>query len=298
MNKKVTRYTRLKDISKFGFDIDWDDLKAKRVIFAGVGGIGSLAAEMLTRCGIGTLDLIDIDTVSVKNLNRLFFGVEDIDKPKVEVAKRKLSNINEEVTINVYHTDICALDFHEEFEDIIDDSDLLMMGLDNIPAREYVNTLCVTNNLTYIDSGASRSGLGGYVHRVIPYKTACYKCPGSIEIGKKMRDVEGEPCSASLPFTIAIIASIQVEQALKTLLPNLGTMPDYITYNGLQGRFYYFKQKMDPKCSVCGKKARKAHAEQEEDIIQIQEIDPELLQMIDDLENSNDHPKHAANEQE
>lgn len=288
MKEKINRYTRLKDISRFGFEIDWDILKDKRIIFAGIGGIGSLAAEMLARCGVGTLDLIDIDTVSVKNLNRLFFGADDIGKPKVKVAKQKLSKINEEVAINIYHTDICAIDFHKKFQNLIKKADLLLMGLDNIPAREYVNTMCVSNGLTYIDSGASRSGLGGYVHRVIPYQTACYKCPGSLEIGKKMRDVEGEPCSASLPSTIAIIASIQVEQALKTLLPNLGTMPDYITYNGLQGKFFYFKQQLDPNCPVCGKKARKARAEQEDNIIQIQEIDSDLLQMIDNLEKSNE----------
>jgi len=283
MPEEINRYTRLKDLTKFGFDINWESLKDMEVIVAGIGGVGSLAAEMLTRCGIGKLDIIDLDTVSVKNLNRLFFRAKDIGKAKTKVAKKKLLEINPDVKIEEHSIDICSPDFEQEFKLMLKRANLLLMGLDNIPARDYVNTMCISHNLTYIDSGASRSGLGGYVHRIIPYKTACSRCPGTLEVGKQMADAEGEPCTASLPTTIALIASLQVEHALKTLLDNFGKIPDYISYNGLQGQFLYLQITMDPDCPVCGEEARKSREKQAEDVIPIKEIDPEIIDIVKDM---------------
>ncbi|MBD3190965.1 MAG: hypothetical protein GF308_09995 [Candidatus Heimdallarchaeota archaeon] len=291
---EINRYTRLKDLTKFGVDINWSVLSGKRVIIAGVGGIGSLAAEMLVRCGIGTIDLIDLDDVSVKNLNRLFYSSEDIGKSKVKVAKQKLSKINPTVKINTFHGDICSVDFIGTFKELLQSADLLLMGLDNITAREYVNTMCIRNKLTYIDVGASRSGLGGYVHRVIPFKTACYKCAASIKIGKQMRDADGEPCSASLPTTIAILASLQVSQALKTLLA-YGSMPDYLTYNGLLDEFFIYKQKRDPNCPVCSEKAKVTEGEESEELQEIED-DEDLLNAIDSLSDKMSQSRYLPKE--
>ncbi len=244
------RYVRLKSLAEFGIDINWDDLFTKKILIVGVGGVGSIVAEMLTRCGVGELHLIDLDTVEEVNLNRLFFTAEQIGRPKVEAAKDYLSKINNDVKIYAYMQDVCSTDFEEQFESIIREVDLVINSVDNFPARIYVNEKCVKLHQDYIDSGASRSGLGGYVHLVIPFKTACYACTGSIDLGTKEH---AEPCTASLPSTIAIIASLITEISLKYLL-KFGTIPDYIGFNALTDQYIIQKMKRDPNCYVCGDK--------------------------------------------
>lgn len=273
--KKEDRYTRLKALTEYGYDIDWDLLRDKHIIIAGVGGIGSIAAEMLTRCGIGKLSLIDKDIIDDVNLNRLCFHPRDLEKSKVEVFVRKLKEINSSVLVQPYHTDIMAEEFEKTFEELITKADLLLMGLDNVPARQHVNVECINNNLHYVDSGASRSGLSGYVHLVIPRVTACYQCTGAIDMATKSQEkVKGEPCAASLPSTIAIIAGMQVQMTLKHLL-KFGSIPDYVSYNGIRGEFDISKQPRDPHCYVCG----------ELEPPEIPESDKELLKLIRFPEN-------------
>jgi len=283
MNDKK-RYLRLKNLKEFGVDITWEDLFSKTVLLAGVGGVGSIAAEMLARCGIGKMILIDLDIVEEVNLNRLFYTQKNIGKPKVEVAKEILTKINSDVEIETYHSDICAIDFEEKFEQLIRESDLVISSLDNIPARLYINEKCVQLKKEYIDSGASRSGLGGYVHLVIPFKTACYQCTGSIDLGEKKH---GEPCTASLPSTIAIIASLTVEIALKYLL-NFGVIPDYIGFNALTDQYIIQKMNRDPLCFICGER-KTSLKEQKKSLQKIDELTEgktvdELIQNLDSQE--------------
>ncbi len=63
------------------------EIKNKSVLIVGVGGIGSVASEMLTRCGIGKLIIYDYDTVELANMNRLFFTPTQVGMSKVQAAK-------------------------------------------------------------------------------------------------------------------------------------------------------------------------------------------------------------------
>ncbi len=210
------RYTRLKAIKEFGYDINWDDLRKYHVGIVGVGGLGCVSAEMAVRCGVGKISLFDFDTVEIVNLNRLMYKEEHIGQPKVKVASKILKEINPDVEIQFFNTDIMDPSFEPKFETEIKQMDIILNGLDNIPAREYLNAKCVMLNVPYIDAGASRSGLSGHVHPVIPYKTACAKCLSIIAID--IPADRGEPCVASLPSTMAILASIQIQEMLKYLL--------------------------------------------------------------------------------
>lgn len=80
-------------------------LNNARVAVFGIGGVGGACAEALVRGGIGTLDLIDKDEVSITNLNRQIFATMDmVGKPKVEAAKTRLLAINPDLTLNLYQT--------------------------------------------------------------------------------------------------------------------------------------------------------------------------------------------------
>lgn len=74
-----------------------------RVAVFGIGGVGSFVTESLARAGVGTLDLIDFDTVSISNLNRQLLALYDtIGRKKVEVMKERIGKINKRATVNIY----------------------------------------------------------------------------------------------------------------------------------------------------------------------------------------------------
>lgn len=82
-----------------------EKLKHARVAVFGVGGVGGYAVEALARTGVGTLDLIDNDTVSLTNINRQIIATHrTIGRAKVEVAKERVLEINPEAVVNVYQT--------------------------------------------------------------------------------------------------------------------------------------------------------------------------------------------------
>ena len=245
------RYTRLKAIKEFGYNVNWDDLRRYNIGIVGVGGLGCVSAEMAARCGMGKISLFDFDTVEIVNLNRHMFKEEHIGRPKVKVASEILKEINPDVEIKCFNNDIMDPSFESKFEIELKQLDIILNGLDNIPAREYLNAKCILLNIPYIDAGASRSGLSGYVHPVIPYKTACAKCLSSIAID--IPDERGEPCVASLPSTMAVLASIQIQEMLKYLL-KFGEMIDYLMYDMVTGKFLNYDTKRDENCQICCKK--------------------------------------------
>jgi len=78
-----------------------EKLASCRVAVFGVGGVGGHCAEALARSGVGTLDLIDFDTVSPTNLNRQIIALHStVGKYKVDVAKERFEDINPEIKVN------------------------------------------------------------------------------------------------------------------------------------------------------------------------------------------------------
>ena len=76
------------------------------MIIVGLGGIGSVAAEMLTRCGVGKLLLFDYDTVELANMNRLFFRPDQAGMTKTAASKQTLEDINPDVSFEEFTYDI------------------------------------------------------------------------------------------------------------------------------------------------------------------------------------------------
>ena len=86
-------------------------------IIVGVGGVGSVAAEMLTRCGIGKLILFDYDKVELANMNRLFFRPEQSGMTKTAASVQTLTDINPDVIFEEYTYDITKTANFEHFMD-------------------------------------------------------------------------------------------------------------------------------------------------------------------------------------
>ncbi|GFR47373.1 hypothetical protein Agub_g9083, partial [Astrephomene gubernaculifera] len=83
-------YSRLMALQRMGIVKDYQRIRDKTVAVVGVGGVGSVAAEMLTRCGLGRLLIYDYDTVELANMNRLFFRPEHCGMTKTDAARKTL----------------------------------------------------------------------------------------------------------------------------------------------------------------------------------------------------------------
>lgn len=83
-------YSRLMALKRMGIVTNYEKIRELSVLIVGLGGIGSVAAEMLTRCGIGKLIMYDYDTVEIANMNRLFFRPEQAGMTKTAAAQQTL----------------------------------------------------------------------------------------------------------------------------------------------------------------------------------------------------------------
>ena len=81
-------YSRLMALQKMGVVENYEQIRNFSAIIVGVGGVGSVTAEMLVRCGIGKLILYDYDKIESANMNRLFYTPEQIGMDKVAAAKK------------------------------------------------------------------------------------------------------------------------------------------------------------------------------------------------------------------
>ncbi|MFO1170489.1 MAG: HesA/MoeB/ThiF family protein [Hyphomicrobiaceae bacterium] len=114
-------------------------LKAARVLIVGAGGLGSPVALYLAAAGVGTLGIIDDDTVSLDNLQRqVLHRTADVGRPKVESAKDAVARLNPHVAVVTYPTRLVAANAM----DIIGGYDLVADGSDNFRTRYLVNDAC------------------------------------------------------------------------------------------------------------------------------------------------------------
>lgn len=102
-------------LKRMGIVENYERIRDFTVAVVGVGGVGSVTAEMLTRCGIGRLILFDYDTVELANMNRLFFQPHQAGRTKVDAAAETLKNINPDVDIISFNYNITTVENFEHF---------------------------------------------------------------------------------------------------------------------------------------------------------------------------------------
>lgn len=119
-------------------------LKNSRVAVFGIGGVGGYVVEALARAGVGSLDIIDNDTISVTNINRQIIALHStIGLPKIEVAKQRLLDINPDIKVNTYQTfysSQTADDFDfEKYDYVVDAIDTVVSKLELISRAKLAN---------------------------------------------------------------------------------------------------------------------------------------------------------------
>ncbi len=137
--EELARYDRHIIIPGFGMEAQLK-LKAAKVLVIGSGGLGSPALLYLAAAGVGTLGIVDFDVVDDSNLQRqVLFGVDEIGKPKVEAARRRLQALNPYIKLNIYNTHLNS----QNALDIVREYDVIADGTDNFPTRYLVNDAAV-----------------------------------------------------------------------------------------------------------------------------------------------------------
>ncbi|MGC8543982.1 MAG: HesA/MoeB/ThiF family protein [Vulcanisaeta sp.] len=143
-------------------------LAKARVAVIGLGGLGSLVSMYLTGAGVGELTIVDYDTVNLTDLHRqLLYREEDVGKPKVEVAFKRLRDLNSNVRIKPVNEALTE----ENAEDIIKDADVVVDALDNWMSRQILNETIVKLGKPLVHGAVN--GWYGQVSTIIPGKTPC-----------------------------------------------------------------------------------------------------------------------------
>lgn len=234
-----TRYDRQIMIEGIG-EAGQEKLKQARVAIAGSGGLGSPIAIYLVAAGIGTIRIIDDDSVELSNLNRqVLHRDKDIGRRKVESSAEKLQQLNPGVTIEAISETITK----ENASRLISGCDLIMDGLDNLPTRYLLNKAAIDSKIPFIHGAVY--GFEGRILTVIPGESACLRCVYRAPVPAAKFPVIG--------VTPAVVGSLQATEAIKYLL-GMGRLLTnrLLVYDGLSMKFTEFKVRRDPECRDCG----------------------------------------------
>jgi adenylyltransferase/sulfurtransferase len=222
--------------------------KSSKVMLIGAGGLGSTVSTVLSRSGIGTLILVDRDVVSVSNLHRQFlYGPNDINKPKVEVAKENSLLFYSKV-IPVYMT-ITSDNADSLFE--LHSPDVVVDCTDNFEIRTIINQCCAKFLIPLVFGSvtALEGQVSVFCHWTLNSNCPCFSCihPETPQTGKTPPPV--------VPVIVSTTATLQATQVL-AILSGIGDVlaQELLTFN--LAKMVFKKVKLRPRrdnCPVCRK---------------------------------------------
>ena len=244
---EVRRYSRHLIIPDVGMSGQRRLMNAK-VLCVGAGGLGSPALMYLAAAGVGTLGIVEFDTVDESNLQRqIIHGQSDIGKSKAISAKEAIAEINPYVNVVLHET---RLDVDNVME-IFAQYDLIVDGTDNFATRYLVNDAAVLLKKPYVWGSIYR--FDGQASVFWAEHGPCYRClyPEPPPPGMVPSCAEG----GVLGVLCASIGSIQTTEAIK-LIAGIGEplIGELIVYDALEMEYRKVKIRKDPACPICSDK--------------------------------------------
>jgi molybdopterin/thiamine biosynthesis adenylyltransferase len=217
-----------------------------RVFIVGAGGLGCPVGYYLTAAGVGTIALVDNDTVELSNLQRqIAHSVQTIGMPKVESAKKTFEALNPDVNIVAMQRRISK----DDILDLIKDYDIVVDGSDNFPTRYLVNDACVMAGKPLISGAILR--FEGQVTTIMPGDGPCYRClfeepppPGLVPSCQE---------AGVLGVLPGVIGGLQATEVLKLILGKGDVLKGkLLIYNALKTTFRKVDIPKNPSCPLCG----------------------------------------------
>jgi len=136
---ELRRYSRQMMLPEFGVE-GQEKLKNARVLVVGAGGLGCPVLLYLAGAGVGTIGIVDFDSVEIHNLHRqIIYTTEDIGKPKAFIAGERVKQINPHINVNVYTEELNE----KNIVSFLSTYDYVVDGSDNFKTRYLVNDICV-----------------------------------------------------------------------------------------------------------------------------------------------------------
>jgi molybdopterin/thiamine biosynthesis adenylyltransferase/rhodanese-related sulfurtransferase len=240
------RYSRHLLLPEVG-DKGQEKLLKARVLLLGAGGLGAPAALYLAAAGVGTLGIVDADTVDASNLQRqVIHGTDRVGVAKVDSAETTIKNLNPDVKVVKFQERLDS----SNIDRILDQGwDVIVDGVDNFPTRYLLNDATVWKKIPVVHGSIFR--FDGQVTTFDAQKGPCYRClypePPPAHLAPSCAE------AGVLGVLPGIIGVVQATEAIKLILgqgePLIGRL---LTYDSLKMTFRTLRLRKDKTCPVCG----------------------------------------------
>ena len=236
-DRELERYKR--QILLFGEE-GQERLKEAHIFIAGAGGLGSPIALYLAVAGIGTITIVDMDTVDQSNLNRQILHTDrDVGKKKTVSALEKLREYNPDITINAIDTTIGP----ENVSNLVGRADGIVDAMDNYPVRYLLNRTALKKKIPFFH-GAIR-GFYGQATTILPGESPCLECIFPNAPPKEVFPVVG--------VTPGVIGTVQATEVIKYLTKRGRLLSGRLfTWDGLTSAAEEIAIVRNPACPACG----------------------------------------------
>ena len=219
------------------------------VLVVGVGALGTVISNQLVRAGVGSLTIVDRDYVEMTNLHRqILFDETDVKHalPKAIAARNKLRQINSDVSIEAFVTNVTKDNIYQFIEKV----DVVLDGTDNFATRFLLNDICFKENIPFSYGGVV--GSRGMTALFIPGETPCLRC-----ITNNNHDT-GHTCDTVgvISPAVDIVSSMQVTETLKYLTDHKDHLRHTMyTFDLWLNQTYHFKfSAVNEECPTCAKR--------------------------------------------
>jgi molybdopterin/thiamine biosynthesis adenylyltransferase len=242
---ELERYARHIVLREIG-GVGQKRLKQAKVLVIGAGGLGSPALLYLAGAGVGTIGVIDDDTVALSNLARQVIHTDARSgMPKVFSAEKAMTALNPQITVKPYNRKLTG----EIADELFDDFDLVLDGTDSFETRALVNAACVATGTPLISGAISQ--WDGQISLFDPVRGApCYACvfAQAPAPGLAPNCAEG---GVAGPLPGVIGAMMALEAVKEITQAGEGLAGRMLIYDGLDAEIRVVRVRRNPECRVC-----------------------------------------------
>ncbi len=244
-NEEILRYSRHLIMPEVGMEGQLK-LKNAKVLVIGTGGLGAPLGLYLAAAGVGRLGLVDFDVVDFTNLQRqIAFGTSDVGKSKAQAARARLADLNPDIQIEAFETQLTSANALELFKDF----DIIVDGTDNFPTRYLVNDACILLGKPNVYGSIFR--FEGQITVFGMPDGPCYRClyPEPPPPGLVPSCAEG----GVLGVLPGIVGSIQAMETIKLIIGRGDSLAGrLLLFDALGMKFRELKLRKNPNCPMCG----------------------------------------------